>query len=84
MDGENHMTRKTINVTDDEKVFFDLALKVASLGHPSVSEILARHAYMVEADCVSLMEEACPKNTKIDTDNNAETIVYANPWFQIV
>ena len=71
-------------MTNDEKVFFDLALKVASLGHPSVSEILARHAYMVEADCVSLMEEACPKNTKIDTDNNAETIVYANPWFQIV
>ena len=71
-------------MTDDEKVFFDLALKVASLGHPSVSEILARYGHMVEADCVSLMEEACPTNSKTDTENDSEKIVYANPWFQII
>lgn len=71
-------------MTDDEKVFFNIALKVASLGRPSISEILTRYGYMVEADYVSLMEEACPKNTKINPDNNTEIIVYANPWFQIV
>lgn len=71
-------------MTDDEKVFFNIALKVASLGRPSISEILTRYGYMVEADYVSLMEEACPKNTKINSCNNTEVIVYANPWFQIV
>lgn len=71
-------------MTDDEKVFFDIALKVSSLGHPSVSELLTRHGYMVEADYVSLMEDACPKNTRTSSDNKSETVVYANPWFQII
>lgn len=78
------MADKEMIMTDDEKVFFDLARRVAVLGNPRVSEILMRHGYTVEADCVSLMEESCPKNSKTDAINDSDKVVYSNPWFQII
>ena len=69
---------------DADEVFFNLAIKVATIGRPSISEILSRNGYMVEADTVSLMEEACPLNIKTNTEINSEKVVYSNQWFQII
>jgi ADP-ribose pyrophosphatase len=78
------VNKQEANMTDNEKIFFDLALKVATLGRPSVSEILARYGYFEEAKRMSLMEESCPTVIKIDIGNDSEKVVYSNPWFQIV